>query len=330
MNIVKRLGLLAAAGLAACDGSHGDGPDTTTPPEQCGAVTCEDGFVCDGAACVASPYDRDYVITLWEGHTDLLGRFDASVRVGGKEVLVGPASITDDTVRWDARALVHVGLGDAWEVTLHEASRGEVARAAATRVPYALLATGALTVQGEHGSIDLRAVAVDGPPECLVHGDCDASQHCQDFACAAGEDCGEATCGTDQICGAGACVASPYDIPYVLTLVSAHMAAGNWDSGFEEALAPDPRVQVKLGDELILTGPEVENTHDATWDVSVTRTFGAYTPLTIELVDIDVTEGGQIAIQQTLPRLPYELVRDGTLTVSQNNCSVTFTLAPAP
>lgn len=323
----------SCASDSACDPGSSCVSGACAPGERCGATVCDPALVCDGAStCVASPYDQDFELVLVGAQSSPPGRLSASLTLGRDTVLTaGPTPpVLSGVASWNAHADVHVAAWEPFTVVLTDTLTQELIRETLPRVPYALLATGELTLEGAASSLTLRAYPAATAPECFADDECAPSQHCAaNLACVAGEPCGASPCATGEICGAGACVASPYDAAYTLTLVSATMASGNWDSGFDTSLPPDPRVTVFLDGDPLLVGPEVENTHNPTWSgVSATATFGPYTPVRVLLEDVDV-QGSDVAVDTTYPRLPYELVRDGTFTVSSSSGSVTLTLAPA-
>lgn len=296
--------------------------------ERCGDALCDEGMVCGGDACAANPYDRDYVLVLFEASASQPRTLRANVRLAGVDVLAGPLTEPVTHVRWNLSTTVRIGATDALKVVLQEPGRGFV-NEEWERVPAELLITGELFLPGSGASLMLRAWPVGAVPECLGDDECTVVQHCADRQCVAGERCGERVCDAGQICGAGACVADVYDRPYTLTLVGATMN-GNWDSGVN--VLADPRATVLLGDELILDGVEQPNTSTATWNLSVTRTFGPTTPFRVRLADVDpndaFNDGDDVAIDEIYPRLPYALVRDGTLTLTAPAASVTLTLSP--
>lgn len=294
--------------------------------ERCGEVLCEAGDVCVDGACTASPYGKEYTLVLFEATASQVRTLQASVSVAGVQI-ASPTSAPGLSARWDLRAQVVIGPADALHVILRDPAERGLVDEQLDRVPPELLVDGERAFPGSGGTLVLRAFPVGEEPECLRDDECLYTEHCEDGTCVAGERCGAAICQVGQICESNKCIASVYDRPYTLTIVSASMN-GNWDSGF--AVEPDPMAFVYVGDEVILQGNERENTREATWNVSVTRTFDAVTPVRFRLIDVDsvdpFNDGHDIAIDKTFARLPYKLIKDGTLTLSGAAASLTVTL----
>lgn len=316
-----------ALALASCGDSDAC---PTCGPEVCGAITCTADTVCDGEACVPSPYGREYVVVLFEGNTTHDTTLEASVSIGGVGVLYASAPTFQSVARWDVAATVLIDPDDAFEVLMLSPDRGVVSLSE-KRVPVALLTDGELWLAGVTGGVTLRAFPVGAVPECLRDDECHGPAHCDATVCASGERCLDGRCATDQMCNTGTCVPNPLAQDqadrYTLTIVSADLMDVGWDAGFDPK--PDPRAVIHIDGEEVLVAPEQLDTLTATWNVSVTRALDAYSTMRIQLMDVDVTEATLI-IDESYNRLPYTLLRDGTLTSHYRGNSLTLTLEPAP
>ncbi len=234
-------------------------------------------------------------------------------------------------MRWPSDT-VKLGAWQPLEIGLREpAVRGLVSETL-ERVPHELLLGGEYTAVGIGGSVTLRAWPPDAVSERLQDDECAGGQSCEGRAGVLGERCGSRLCAPGADLRREHLPGEPYCAANTHTLVGARFASGNWDTGLN--LEPDPQVPLSLGGEVLLVGPEQLDTADTTWNLPVTATFGVYTPLRGVLADVDTVGPGSaddgIGLDLIFPRLPYALVRDGTLTVSQFGSSITLALAPAP
>jgi len=301
--------------------------------QRCAETICGTGKMCWMDACEESPYGLDWELVLVSATASMPSHMDAHVTLGGVEVLAATSETVATRARWNVSQVVRVDSSQRMMVLFDDPDSYPLVDVQFDPVPMALLMDGELVVQSDRGAVVLRAFAPGAVAECLRDDECGGGNSCVSMACIAGERCDEILCDTDSICDEKACVASPFDETYTLSIVSAHMAAGSWDDN--GGLAPDPVVRVYAGDTdtEILKAPVRSNTHDATWtDASVTRKFGAYESLRVELADVDVAffnGGSELAFDLSFPRLPYAAITDGTWTVMSGENSVTLTVTAA-
>ncbi|TNF29306.1 MAG: hypothetical protein EP329_16035 [Deltaproteobacteria bacterium] len=308
----------------ACD--HGESCEASrcVVGERCGDVICDATEVCGADACVASPYDQDYVLVMFSAHAKTKRTLSGHLSLGTTRVVTVPSTpeATHD-VLWDVSTTVTVGAWQPFEVVLFQPGERSLLSERFDRVPYELLRDGEMVFGDDQHSVVVRAWPPGAVPECLLDVECAGGEHCQDRACAVGDRCDATVCAASDLCGDGACVANTFDTAYTLTLVGAKLASGQWDTGFDGT--PDPKATVLVDGEVVLVGPEQVDTYEASWNLDVTRVFDPYAAFRVQVLDVDL-QGGDLAIDTSYPRFPYALVRDGTLTITQGSSSVTLTL----
>jgi len=309
---------------AACGGGSSCEGGACVVGERCGEAICGASEVCSDGACAATPYDQDYVLVVFSAHSSAARPMKASLTLGDTKIINTEASESGTDVVWNASASARVGDWQPLEVLLYEPGSRSLLREALPRVPVDLMSGGEMVFGDEDLNVVIRVWPADAVPDCLVDVECAGGEHCDERSCEPGDRCGSVVCGDGQLCGDDACVDDTFGTPYTLTLVSATLSDGQWDTGFDGT--PDPKAEVRVGDELILEGPEQVDTYTATWNLAVTRILDPYARFRVKVTDVDI-QGGDLAIEADYPRLPYALVRDGTLTITHGNSSVTLELS---
>lgn len=293
-------------------------------------IACEPSDDPVDPGTTSDAYGRDYDLILFEGRS-LTGRRDlnAHVELGGTRILDAPTATDVLAARWDLQVTSRIDGSDAFAVSLYEPGAGSIVSDSFSQTPLELLESGEMTFTGPSGELVVRAFAPGDAPECLQDDECAGGEHCSDEACEVGDRCGSTICAGGEVCGDGTCATNPLTAPHVLMVASADMGSGNWDSGLEDP-APDTSARVYLDDVLVLQTATIDDDPLPVWTDSVTDSFSPWSQMRVIVEDRDV-QGADVAIDLTLDAIPWELVRDGSITLQQaGTASVTLTLTPAP